>query len=432
MSFSLNIESYTQKDESDKSDNLIEPFSNVENFLECETLKINKCPKELKDYPLYNNLGNKVKFPSARIIKLRNFDIGCIIITIIFFINFYFLLTTVILTYDLLMIVYCSIIYFFGIIIQVSIFPIPGRAEGIIEFREDLNKTLNCYGITGPTNKKEKINYKYPANFCTDITGCINIPKSINFVKIGKTIILADKDYKLFMKKYTTVYNNIKCFTKFYNNYEQIVIKPKTYMVNTEDNYSISGFFDIILSILLLYWIKALYYRFSTFFDCLVINPVKLISKDIIIKSPTKINIHGKILKSKEYSNIPYLTSAEENYINELEKKYEKIMEKKKEKLEKIKERKKNTFLLSDFSTNNYKLKIKREYQQVFFILEVYNCDFYLKDDLGWYDSSVRESIDEVNGIYIPNGINIKIIIKSDVRKYNIKIGSFSKTFKYD
>ena len=36
----------------------------------------------------------------------------------------------------------------------------------------------------------------------------------------GKTIILADNDYKLFMKKYTTVYNNIKCFTKFYNNYE--------------------------------------------------------------------------------------------------------------------------------------------------------------------------------------------------------------------
>ena len=44
MSFSLDIESYTKKDESDKSDNLIEPFSNVENFLECETLKINKCP----------------------------------------------------------------------------------------------------------------------------------------------------------------------------------------------------------------------------------------------------------------------------------------------------------------------------------------------------------------------------------------------------
>jgi hypothetical protein len=83
-----------------------------------------------------------VKFPSARIIKLRNFDIGCIIITIIFFINFYFLLTTVILTYDLLMIIYCSIIYFFGIIIQVSIFPIPGRAEGIIEFTTPGGETV--------------------------------------------------------------------------------------------------------------------------------------------------------------------------------------------------------------------------------------------------------------------------------------------------
>ena len=415
--------------------NLLEPFSNIQEFNECETLKINKCPKELKNNPLYNYLGDKVKFPSARIIKLRNFSICSIIISIIFSFNFYFLLITVILTYDLLLIIYCSIIYFFGLIIQVSIFPIPGRYKGKDEFENYLIKILNCYGIAGSTNKKEKKNYKYPANFCTDITDCIDIPKSINFVKIGKTIILTDKDYKLFIKKYRTVYNIInssKYFTRFYNNNEEIVLKPKIYMVNTIDNYSISGFFDIIISILLLYWIKALYYRFSTFFDCLVINPVKLISKDIIIKSPTKINIHGKILKSKEYSNIPYLTSAEENYINELEKKYEKIMEKKKEKLEKIKERKKNTFLLSDFSTNNYKLKIKREYQQVFFILKVYNCDFFLQDDLGEYEPNIEERIDEVNGVYIPNGYNIKINIKSDARKYNIKIGRFSKTFNYD
>lgn len=411
----------------------LEPFSNIKEFSECKTLKINKCPIELKDFPLYNNLGCKVKkFPSARLIKLRNFSISSIIISIIFSINFYFLLITVILTYDLLLIVYCSIIYFFGIIIQVSIFPFPGRFEGKVEFEDNLIKILNCYGVTGQTNKKEKKNYKYPAHFCTDITGCIDIPKSINFVKISKPIILTDRDYKLFIKKYETVYKTIKCFTRFYDKNEQIELKGKTYMVNTEVYYSISGFFDVIISILLLYWIKSLYMCFSTFFDCLVISPVKLISKNEIIKSPTKINIQGKILKSKEYLYIPYLTYDEQAYIDSLEKKYEKIMEKEKKKLEEIKDRKKNTFLLSDFSTNNYKLKIKREYQQVFFILKVYNCDFFLKDDLGHYEPNVQERIDDENGVYIPNGYNIKIIIKSDVRKYNIKIGSFSKTFKYD
>ena len=430
MSNELNFDSIANKEENEKSDALIEPFSNIENFSECTKLKKNSLPIELKNTPLFNNYGDKIfkkSFPSAKIISLREFSLEYIIVCAFISITIYFLLITVILSKKLLLAIYCIIIYFFGIIIQVSIFPRPGRYQSRSIFEKELKNILKSYALVG--SKKDKIFYRYSANYCTDITGSIDIPKSINFIKIEDITIFTDSGYKEFLKKFKIAHNNKSCSYRIHYFEKR---QARFFMVNSENVYYLSGFLDAIMSILCLYWIKALYLGCSSFFNCLVIYPVKLVSNNVIIKSPTKINFQGTIIKSDDYCKLPALSQEEENNISKFENRYNSIMEKERKKKAKEEDRKNNTFVLSDFSTNNFKLKIKREYQNVYYILKVYNCKFCKKEDLGRYQPDVEEKVDEEKGIYIPNGYMIKIIITYGINKYNIRIGNFSKSFAFD
>lgn len=429
MSSQLNFNSIANSEENEKSGALIEPFSNID-FGECTKLKKNSLPKELKDIPLYNDYGDKIyskSFPSAKITKIRKFSLGYIIVCAFISITIYFLLLTVILSKKLLLAIYCVIIYFFGIIIQVSIFPKPGHYQPRSKFEKELKNILKSYALVGST--KDKKFYKYSANYCTDITGTIDIPKSVNFIKIDKIVIFTDSGYKEFLKKFKVAYNSKNCESRIHY-FEKM--KARFFMVNSENVYYLSGFLDAIISIFCLYWIKALYFSYSTFFDCLAIYPVKLVSSDVIIKSPTKINFQGTIIKTDDYCKLPAFSLEEEGNIANLEKKYNSVLEKEEKKKKKEFDRKMNTFVLSDFSTNNFKLKIKREYEHVFYILKVYYCKFFKKGDLGKYQPDVEERIDEEKGIYIPNGYNIKIFIKYDTYRYNIRIDNFSKSFRYD
>lgn len=69
---------------------------------------------------------------------------------------------------------------------------------------------------------------EYPIKYINDITGTINIPNDIKFVKIQEFQLYFDKDFAEFKEKYEDLHeNNYLIITSYYND---ILIEINHYM----------------------------------------------------------------------------------------------------------------------------------------------------------------------------------------------------------
>ena len=98
-------------------------------------------------------------------------------------------------------------------------------------------------------------------------------------------------------------------------------------MVNSDKKTTNVDFLDFILCIFLLHWIRALFFKKSAY-KCLDITPIKLISRNKIADSPTKINFQGNIIKPKNmfieeqvnYDDIKKFEDDYQRYLSEKER----------------------------------------------------------------------------------------------------------------
>lgn len=132
-----------------------------------------------------------------------------------------------------------------------------------------------------------------------------------------------------------------------------------------------------ILSILLLHWIKTFFLICSSKFQYVLISPAKLLSRNLAINSPTKLNIQGRLYKPEASHINSQITEKIRESLDTLDKDYNKEIKrleniKKKEdkkKQEKL-DREMNTDILSDFSTNWYTFQVIKVYDSVEAILD--------------------------------------------------------------
>lgn len=415
----------------------------------------NKVSEEFKKkyFKLVNGvLSKKKKFLSAEIGKAQDLSLLGIIVMIFFCITFYLLLITVFVSGDKTSILFLILIYILGSLVQISIVPIPMFYYSRLEFENELSKVLNCSmrltlnadnSNKKVPGKKEKIDY--PGNYVFDITGVINIPKSIGYVKIDAIQYYLDSEFFEFRKQYNRMNGSskIKRFVE-YNN--QPLNYKKTYDITSSDSRASVTFLNTLLCILLLQWIYSLIFRLNSA-DCVTIYPAKLILKENNYQSTTRITVHGNTIKSKDYEHLNIdPTKANElqkeytDYIDHLEQikkaKEEKERKNREKKEQKKRELKENTTLLSTLDNNNYYIKVKKIYNDVYAYITVYNKDKNLKEKiyLGTYDPEAEEEIDdegEVTSFY-PKGHATKIQIISQEYKYIIKVGTkFSKSYYY-
>ena len=408
-------------------------------------------------------------FWPAKLDKLEYFGIIEIIVMIIFSFTFYLLLINIIITGDTASIVLIVFIYLLGSIIQLYIVPIPMYYYSRSELESDLSKLLNCdvnfflyYPITYKENSKIKKNViQYPGNYIFDITGKINIPKSVSYIKIDSKIQYyferKFKDFKVMFETIKFGEPNTKITLEYKGNQLE---SGRLYNINSSrSGYSVS-YLDRILCLLLLEWVYVL------LFKCYKPNIVTIYLAKLILKkktfssSTTNITIHGKLFKAKDFVHLNIdSTDADElekehkQHKKELEDIERKAMEKelkkelkkerkRKEKWQKekeIREQKEreieaNTEELSKLKNNNYLLVVKRVYNDVFAHLSVYNKtkNFHEKINLGEYNPELEEEYEDEGDITIfyPRGNDTKIQIITQGTKYIVKIGpQFTGTY---
>jgi hypothetical protein len=369
--------------EKDNSDYLIEHFNNEINIdLENnDYFQKNECPLKFPKrshkryqrdpntgltewemqcyYDIEGNIAHDYNFVSAYITKLHHFPIIIIMISILFCFTFYLNLYSVIITQDIAMIKNLVIIYIIGTLIQILIVPNNNSFEGKFEFQKEFEKILNSYveiSIVPEKNKKNK--RKYKGEYVVDITGKINIPKNYNFVQITNIVCFFDYNY---LENLDNI-NESSCeYNKrfFYNN-KEVLLNRQIFMVNSNETFNLLNCSTLILCIFLLHWIKTLYFKYSSFYDCITISPYKLISKKLILNSPTKIKFQGKIFTSENYIKEPLIEEKDQE-INDENKEIEKDEkeEDEEDENEEIDEEENEEEEEENENKNNYNIKIK-------------------------------------------------------------------------
>ena len=187
-------------------DNIVEPLD-INNYN--KGFVSNKLPDDIKNnyYKLINGgLQKKKNFISSKISDLQEVSILDIIICFFFSLSFYILLAAAILTGDKTAIIYLIIVYLLGTIIQIYIVPIPCLYYSKMEFDENMKRLFNSTVHISLKSKKDAI--EYPIKYISDITGEINIPKDIEYVKIGRIQYYFEEDFLTFTKQYKSIIGN--------------------------------------------------------------------------------------------------------------------------------------------------------------------------------------------------------------------------------
>ncbi len=475
-------------DDTNKEKDQFETFNVEINVKDSKEFITNDIPKILKNnMDKYKKLNDINKFFSSKIVEFnKKYGFCHIFLNFIFSFTFYCLLLTSILTIRVMTIILTIIIYILGEIIQISIIPNLFKYKSRLDFESEMNKILNGYSmITFYKEKENQNSFQYPCRYTIDVTGEINIPKNINFIKIGKIQFFVEKkDFNNFDKKYKTLYKKnifIKDYIEtFYNtsliygNKEPILYHNSFYYLNSNsEGYSIN-FVIKFLSIFLLQWIYALISLLKKE-KFVIIYPAKLITINDIQESPTKIVVHGNELNHEKYITGPIgledLTKLEKEYEEyknkekielerrkkkreekqkKIEEKQKKIEEKERIEREKEEEKKRkreeeerlkreNTETLSRFSDNNYSIKVYRVYEDVYLDLSVWQKEEDNYEDemyLGKLNTNIKEERNHLpqnnSYLYTPNGFDIKIQITHYEYRYNISIGEkFNRSFRY-
>lgn len=449
--------------EDDDFDELEEPLN-----VECpyNGFVSNKFPKNLEgECYKYENTNfmfssRAIKFLSAEIVNIQEYLVILIIVNIFFCVSFYINLASAILTYNVTPIVFSSLIYVLASIFQLSIVPDPQFYKSRIDFDENMKKLLNSTFKISIATKNYNNKTIYPINYINDITGTINIPNDIKYVKIEKLQVYLDKNVYNFLNKYENINGSwVMLVESFYNDKllddESIYC---TYNLNSNSSSYSINLFRRIVCLLLIQWIFALYDKYKST-KCVVISPAKYISKNKHY-SDTNIFIHGKQMKLKKNICLNMKSKNADNVNKLYNQKMDKIRKenKKREEQEREKQRKEdeewrkkqekwaeekrileeNTEILSTFKDkNNFTITVKRVYDDVKIYLEIFQYKKKIHEtiDAGEYDSDQDEEDIEEDGdsnIYYPRGTDISIRVTYYQNKYVIKVGSlFTNSYYY-
>ena len=408
----------------------------------------NKCPLDSKNQKYIKfkyQLGSSKKikkFDSSTREKLYNIKIYAIIIMMFYSIVFYDLLITYIFYPQMKLLIFFIIVYILGTLIQVSIIPKPMKYKSKIEFENDINKILNSYVIFKVNHKKKKKEATYQAKYTIDITGILNIPSGYNYATIKAVQLYGKNDLNTFIKNFNEVYKSANVdYKMIYENEEVNFDSSAIYNISDKnDLYSINCY-TTIFSLLLLQWIKALYYYISTSKKCINIYLAKLIT-DNLSNTLTNFTVHGKKFQIKNYVIIPTENNTEfdkdyEEYLRKKKEKEEREAKLKEEKEKRERERKKNTKVLSYFKNGrNFTIKVKKVYDTVYLKFDAYTKKRHVwyKSELGDYDPNVEERIvrkDKMT-IYYPEGYDIRIEVIRGLYAYTVTIGDeYTENFEY-
>ena len=392
--------------------------------------------RKLFNSNIYSNiLSTKNNFkPSKLMVSYFGYKISNIILPFIYFCIFYLLLITVILTKSTLPIIFLPIIYIIGQYFQGGILPYPiyGSREN---FFIKINQILNA---STKLNLCDNNFFDFKGKYTFDVTGQIDIPDTINNIKIGKIQYFIENEYYNINRKWGFTY------------FPKIIYEDK-YIENTDIIYSLNFNQDtppfngliFILSIFLLQWINALIFRNISLGDVIVIYPAKLIIVDLNNNKnipESNFTVHGQTLDIEKYTINPINEDEYDRIVNELEEEERKEKEEKKQKEEEEREKRKNTKQLSEFSDNHYRIKVYKYYNTVYADVYVENVNgfrdgtfFRTEIDLGQYEPDVEESERKEapnHWIKIPKGKNKEIQIIKTPGKLTILIGEkFHESF---
>lgn len=432
-----NEEEFKDKEEDtrDNEEHLIEGF-NVELEKEPTSFMPNKCPIQLGT--VYFQMEGRQNFKEAKRGRYNyRYLLKPAIFSIIYFLICSFILVSFILTKHISCIIIFIINYCIATIIQLHTFPSPQIYYSRKEFEDYIEKILNCsikiYVKDGVKGEKRA---QMPGEYVTDIIGTINIPKNINFIIIEGIDIFINSNLNDFKEKAKKTYKLPRYDYIYEYQNKAFKCERKKFMVNSNKRYSNIDFFDSILCILLLHWIRTLYYIYSSHYRYIRIFPAKLISNVQCMDSPTKINFQGIEYKPNNYTNV----EINQNNVDQLENDYDikknkekRIKEKEERRKKKLKEKEENTETLSDFSIYNfYDLEIIREFSDIYYILKFPGYK-KIKKWLGTYDSSIEEQTitdEATKKIYIPRGLNIKISIIIYEERVDFYLGKSNETFR--
>ena len=415
--------------------NFINDDENIKEIWNDKFVK-NKRPYCLKREKYSNLFSKDNKFISSEIEKYYfNYRPSEIIISFIFSVTFYLLLIDLLFFQKTITIVLFPIIYILGQVIQGGILPEP-----IYYSRQDffnkMEKILNRKVIITLTSSMFKDKFHFKGQYTNDVTGNINIPKSVNIIKIGNLQYFVEENHYQTIKHF---YLDIKT-TPEINEYSGNYI----YNLNSDFKTPPYNIINIILSVFLLQWLNALILYFVSVGDIVTIYPAKLITVNPQdnYSSPTNIVIHGNSLNIRKNVCSSIKGNEYDDLINKLKKKENEKKEKEEEERQEKLDRRKNTSTLSEFGDNHFNIRVKKEYDDVYLYLKVY--DVLVKGKrrdisfdrmyLGNYDENINESTTKENNpllwIYTPNGIDMTINVKKDIGCFSISIGDiFHDTF---
>ena len=429
----------------DKESQPIEAF-NVD-LKDFDNFKENKCPIDLKtnEYvKLKYQIGkvSKKKFDKSILSPLININAFAIFISFVYSFSFYILLLTYILSLNKTILLYLIIIYLLGSFIQVIVIPEPVYYKSKSDFENDIKRILNSYILFKITNGKNDKNATYQAKYTIDITGEINVPKNINYIKINGVQIYSKKDLNTLIDNFKKVYKSAKVEYKLICNDEEIALPTTAYLINEQgESYSINCF-TTIFCILLIQWIYALYYRLAKSKKCVELFPAKLITSNFT-SSPSKFTVHNNKYEISSYINNPIDNNNYEfeNDFAEYERKKKEKEEREKkvkaERKEREKRRKENTHVLSSFKNgDNYKIKVKRVYDDVYLRFDAYTPKrhHWYEAELGTYDKNIKEKVVRGDKIttYYPEGYDIRIEVIRGLYSYTVSIGDdYTENFEY-
>lgn len=407
----------------------------------------NKLSEEIKNnyYKLINgSLQKKKNFISAKVDGVQNYSILDIIICIIFCITFYLLLAAAILTSDKTAIIYLIIIYILGTLVQTSVIPDPYYFYSRMEFDENMKKLFNStvnIKLSSKSSTKKKNEIDYPIKYISDITGEVNVPNNIQYVRIGRIQYYFDEDFLTFTKQYKSIVGNYIVLKKLFYNNEPFKSIYNTYAVNSTSSVYSINIINTILCLLLLQWIQAVFSKISPK-KCVTIYPVKLITINQK-SSNTNVIVHGKKINTQEYIYANIQSEKADKLSEDYNKKMNDIAEKKRQKEERERQAKEekrklreNTTFLSSWDNANYYIKVIKVYDEVKVKLEIYYNDKTIKKtiNVGSYEPDAEESEEDDgnSNIYYPKGKDIKIEVVNYERKYTIKVGTkFTASYFY-
>ena len=352
--------------------------------------------------------------------------------------TFYFLLIAIILTGKLLLKIYIGIFYIISCFAHTLILNQSLLYKSKTEFEQKMEEILNANVKVYKYSKSKKI--YYPKDYIIDLTGQINIPKRINFAEICEVDFYIDKDFndfiakekKLSKKKYNSYSKDYSIELLSSNNKKEIKYYTGKYKLNESKN-RVKIVFNIILFFLLFTWIKAFYYKYSSYFKFVRIYPIKILTNKRLWGCDSKFSFHGKSIPIKGTSSMEV---DRKNY-DEFEEKYDEFEKENEETKKTKKEKQENTTLLSHFKNNNFEIKVKKIYNDIKLYLFIYRYDevkFKEIFELGQYNSDIEENVEDEGRttIYTPKGFDIEIVATYYEDKYNIKIGNiYSNSFYY-